>query len=146
MRDVLANPTYRATARQFADEMAALPGVDHAVGLLEGLVTGSGALDFGPMSDPELPDSIAANIAEWTETNAQYTDAQAESAWAPQDLTWGVFGVREDAIGSPLGDVSGSTSSSSAAERPTSRPSSRSAARGRWGSTRRRPSSPPRGG
>jgi SAM-dependent methyltransferase len=37
----------------------------------------------------------------------QYTDAQAESAWAPQDLTWGVFGVREDAIDSPLGDVSG---------------------------------------
>jgi UDP:flavonoid glycosyltransferase YjiC (YdhE family) len=35
LRDVLADPTYRATARQFADEMAALPGVDHAVQLLE---------------------------------------------------------------------------------------------------------------
>ena len=58
------------------------------------------------MSDAELPDSITANIAEWTETNAQFTDAQAEGAWAPQDLTWGVFGVPEDAIGSPLGDVS----------------------------------------
>src|SRR3712207_9016993 len=48
-----------------------------------------------------------SNVAEWTETNAQYTDEQAERAWAPQELTWGVFGVREDAIGSPLGDVSG---------------------------------------
>jgi SAM-dependent methyltransferase len=59
------------------------------------------------MPDPTLPDSIAANVAEWTGTNAQYTDAQAEQAWAPQDLTWGVFGVREDSIGSPLGDVDG---------------------------------------
>lgn len=57
--------------------------------------------------DDTLPDSIAANVAEWSDTNAQYTDAQAERAWAPKDLTWGVFGVREDAIGSPLGDVDG---------------------------------------
>src|SRR5918998_3831531 len=59
------------------------------------------------MTDQELPDSIVANVAEWTQSNAQYTDAQAEGAWQPQDVTWGVFGVREDAIGSPLGDVSG---------------------------------------
>jgi SAM-dependent methyltransferase len=59
------------------------------------------------MTDQPLPDSIAANVIEWTETNAQFTDAQAERAWEPQDLTWGVFGVREDAIGSPLGDVAG---------------------------------------
>lgn len=55
----------------------------------------------------DLPDSIAANIAEWSETNEQFTDAQAERAWAPQDVTWGVFGVREDSIGSPLGNVKG---------------------------------------
>jgi ubiquinone/menaquinone biosynthesis C-methylase UbiE len=59
------------------------------------------------MPDQPLPDSIAANVAEWTEANAQYTDAQAERAWAPQELTWGVFGVPEAAIGSPLGDVAG---------------------------------------
>ena len=59
------------------------------------------------MAEEELPDSVAANVAEWTETNAQYTDAEAEKAWAPQDLTWGVFAVREEAIGSPLGDVAG---------------------------------------
>src|SRR5919109_1365860 len=40
-------------------------------------------------------------------TSVYLTDHQAERAWAPQDLTWGVFGVREEEIGSPLGDVSG---------------------------------------
>src|SRR5919106_1046173 len=59
------------------------------------------------MPNAKLPDSIAANVAGWTQTNEQFTDAQAEAAWAPQDLSWGVFNVREDAIGSPLGDVSG---------------------------------------
>jgi SAM-dependent methyltransferase len=59
------------------------------------------------MSTPELPDSIAGNIAEWTRNNAQYTDANAERAWAPRDLAWGVFGEREEALGSPIGDVSG---------------------------------------
>src|SRR5688572_10178703 len=59
------------------------------------------------MKEHDLPDSIAANVASWTKSNEQFTDGQAERAWAPQDLTWGVFGVREDAIGSPLGDVSG---------------------------------------
>jgi SAM-dependent methyltransferase len=59
------------------------------------------------MTDDTLPDSIAANVAEWSEANAEFTDAQAESAWQPQELAWGVFQVREDAIGSPLGDVNG---------------------------------------
>lgn len=59
------------------------------------------------MADPDLPDSVAANVADWTEANAHYTDARAADAWAPQDLTWGVFGVREEDIGSPLGDIGG---------------------------------------
>lgn len=59
------------------------------------------------MTDRDLPDSIAANVAEWSETNAQFTDAQAERAWAPQELSWGVFGVPETDIGSPLGTVNG---------------------------------------
>ena len=59
------------------------------------------------MTDRELPDSIAANVAGWTTENANYTDAQAERAWQPQDLTWGVYAVPEESIGSPLGDVSG---------------------------------------
>lgn len=59
------------------------------------------------MTDERLPDSVAANVAEWTQTNAQFTDQQAERAWEPQELTWGVFGVPEESIGAPLGDVAG---------------------------------------
>ncbi len=59
------------------------------------------------MSSSELPPSIAGNIAEWTRTNAEYTDRSASASWAKDDVTWGVFVVREEDIGSPLGDVSG---------------------------------------
>jgi SAM-dependent methyltransferase len=59
------------------------------------------------VNDRELPASIAANVAGWTKSNAEFTDQQAEHAWQPQDIAWGVFQVREDDIGSPLGDVSG---------------------------------------
>lgn len=38
VREVLANPTYRANAERVRDAMAALPGPEHAVGLLERLV------------------------------------------------------------------------------------------------------------
>ena len=38
LREVLDDPTYRANARAFAADMAALPGADHAVRLLERLV------------------------------------------------------------------------------------------------------------
>jgi SAM-dependent methyltransferase len=59
------------------------------------------------MTDPGLPDSIAANVAQWSKHNDEFTDAQAERAWEWQELTWGVFGVPEAEIGAPLGDVSG---------------------------------------
>jgi UDP:flavonoid glycosyltransferase YjiC (YdhE family) len=36
--DVLADPTYRLNAERMRDEIAALPGPDHAVTLLERLV------------------------------------------------------------------------------------------------------------
>ncbi len=93
------------------------------------------------MNDTDLPDSIAANVATWTKSNEQFTDGQAERAWAPQDLTWGVFGVREDGIGSPLGDVSGLDVVELGCGQPTSLPSWRTAARDRLASTRRRRSS-----
>ena len=54
------------------------------------------------MNDRELPASIAANVAEWTKANTEFTDQHAEQAWQPQDLAWGVFQVREEDIGSPL--------------------------------------------
>jgi SAM-dependent methyltransferase len=59
------------------------------------------------MSMNDLPDSIADNIAQWTKYNAEHTDPTAERSWAPQAVTWGVFGVHEDAVASPLGDVAG---------------------------------------
>jgi SAM-dependent methyltransferase len=51
-------------------------------------------------------DSIAANIAEWTETNAQHTDANAERAWDHEGILWGVFAIPEEQVGA-LPEVSG---------------------------------------
>jgi SAM-dependent methyltransferase len=63
------------------------------------------------MSDADLPESVtervAGNIAEWTSKNAQYTDPNAERAWTPREITWGIFMVSDEALGSPLGDVAG---------------------------------------
>jgi SAM-dependent methyltransferase len=59
------------------------------------------------MTDIDLPDSVVTNAAQWDRYNAEYTDADAERAWAPQELSWGVFGVPEASIGFPLGDVDG---------------------------------------
>jgi SAM-dependent methyltransferase len=51
-------------------------------------------------------DSIAANIAEWTETNAQHTDANAERAWDHEGILWGVFAIPEEQVAA-LPDVNG---------------------------------------
>jgi len=58
------------------------------------------------MSRSDLPDSVAANVKQWTKTNADYTDARARTAWAEDEITWGVFGIPESTIGC-IGDVSG---------------------------------------
>ena len=55
------------------------------------------------MSEPEY---VARNRAVWTKTNEEFTDAAAQRSWGEGPITWGVFGVREDAVG-VLGDVSG---------------------------------------
>ena len=55
----------------------------------------------------ERRDSITGNIAEWTEKNQEALDARAPQAWARGSVTWGTFGLREEEIGSPLGDVRG---------------------------------------
>jgi hypothetical protein len=34
------------------------------------------------MDTPDLPDSVARNIAEWTKSNADYPDASATEVWA----------------------------------------------------------------
>jgi SAM-dependent methyltransferase len=56
------------------------------------------------MSSPD--DSVARNVAQWTRTNAEFTDGAALRHWARDEISWGVFGVPESEIGS-LGDVAG---------------------------------------
>jgi SAM-dependent methyltransferase len=58
------------------------------------------------MTSPELPDSVARNVATWTRSNEQYTDADALRAWQKPEIEWGVFGVLDSEVGA-LGDVAG---------------------------------------
>ncbi len=58
------------------------------------------------MSSSELPDSVARNVAEWTTTNAEFTDRNAAKAWAKDEILWGVFGVPDRELGA-LGEVVG---------------------------------------
>jgi SAM-dependent methyltransferase len=58
------------------------------------------------MSSPELPDSVARNVSDWTKTNADFTDAKAAGEWAKEEIEWGVFGVPESDV-TALGDVAG---------------------------------------
>jgi ubiquinone/menaquinone biosynthesis C-methylase UbiE len=54
------------------------------------------------------PDSIAANIAQWTKNNRERLDAaESPEHWASDNIRWGVFGVPDEDVGSPLGDVRG---------------------------------------
>jgi SAM-dependent methyltransferase len=55
----------------------------------------------------EAIDSIQANIAEWTETNAQHTDANAERAWTHPGVLWGVFAIPEEQVGALPESVEG---------------------------------------
>lgn len=53
-------------------------------------------------------DSIASNIAQWTKNNRERLDDRTRAeTWAEGDVRWGIFGIREDDLGSPLGDVRG---------------------------------------
>jgi ubiquinone/menaquinone biosynthesis C-methylase UbiE len=48
-------------------------------------------------------DSVAANVAQWTLTNAEFTDEGAETWWRSEQFKWGVFGIADEW----LGDVAG---------------------------------------
>src|SRR4029079_5501589 len=54
-----------------------------------------------------LPDSLAKNIEQWTKNNEEALDARAPQGWARTSVTWGVFGISEEDLGSPLGYVRG---------------------------------------
>ena len=53
------------------------------------------------MSSPD--ERVAANVAQWTLTNAEYTDEQAERTWRRDELVWGVFSVPDEWIGDVAG-------------------------------------------
>jgi SAM-dependent methyltransferase len=58
------------------------------------------------VSSPDPDDYIAANVADWTQANADHTDGAAERQWSRPEPSWGVFGIPESEIGC-LGDVAG---------------------------------------
>jgi SAM-dependent methyltransferase len=51
-------------------------------------------------------EDLSRNVEVWTKTNAEYTGRQARSAWAQEEITWGVWGIPESRIG-VLGEVAG---------------------------------------
>jgi SAM-dependent methyltransferase len=52
------------------------------------------------------PDYVASNRAIWTQTNAEFTDAQADRNWRATEITWGMFDNKEEDL-RVLGDVAG---------------------------------------
>jgi SAM-dependent methyltransferase len=54
-----------------------------------------------------MSDSISRNVEQWTKNNREALDARAGAAWARNEPTWGIFGIPERDLGSPLGDVRG---------------------------------------
>jgi SAM-dependent methyltransferase len=59
------------------------------------------------MASPDQASSDAArNRAAWTESNRDYTDANAADNWALDEITWGVWAVDESEL-NVLGDVAG---------------------------------------
>jgi SAM-dependent methyltransferase len=51
-------------------------------------------------------DYIAENRRVWTESNREFTDADAGRSWREGDISWGMFGVPESDVGA-LGDITG---------------------------------------
>ncbi len=49
---------------------------------------------------------IHPNVEGWTRANAEYTDARAESAWAEEEISWGIWQVPESELNA-LPDVTG---------------------------------------
>ncbi len=54
----------------------------------------------------EISDDAKRNREDWTQANAEHTDAAASAAWGAEEITWGVFGVPERQLDT-LGAVDG---------------------------------------
>jgi len=52
-------------------------------------------------------ESVAANVADWTQANAEHTDASAQRAWTHEGILWGVFAIPEEQVRALPEDVSG---------------------------------------
>src|SRR3954469_9009944 len=52
-------------------------------------------------------DSIRLNVQEWTQTNAEHTDANAARAWEHPGILWGVFAIPETEVGALPASVDG---------------------------------------
>jgi hypothetical protein len=51
-------------------------------------------------------EDAARNAANWTDANRDYTDENAETNWALDEISWGVWAVDESEL-NVLGDVAG---------------------------------------
>src|SRR3954451_20348966 len=51
-------------------------------------------------------DDAAKNVTLWTKANAEYTDENAETNWALDEISWGIWGIDESDL-NVLGDVDG---------------------------------------
>ena len=49
---------------------------------------------------------VRRNVELWTRANRDYTDAQAQAAWAREEIDWGIWRVPERKLGA-LGEVAG---------------------------------------
>jgi len=58
------------------------------------------------MSSSDKPEYVQQNVANWTKSNTEYTDAAASKSWAQEEITWGVWQAPESEL-EVLGDVSG---------------------------------------
>jgi SAM-dependent methyltransferase len=58
------------------------------------------------MDSPDWRADAAKNAALWTQSNAEYTDENAETNWALDDISWGIWGIDESEL-NVLPDVAG---------------------------------------
>jgi SAM-dependent methyltransferase len=57
-------------------------------------------------SSADPTDDAAKNVTLWTKANAEYTDENAETNWALEEISWGIWGIDESDL-NVLGDVDG---------------------------------------
>ena len=46
----------------------------------------------------DISEDAKRNRTGWTQTNAEFTDEQANRCWSAAEITWGVFGVPEESL------------------------------------------------